>query len=98
MEMVTGTIKHILLAVTILQLQLETSTEATLQVIMSPALAKGRELVSLQEKLDSLLNQKPKVSVVEESTAKSGENLTNDVCMASGKDEKKDRDNRKPSK
>ncbi|CBI40461.3 unnamed protein product, partial [Vitis vinifera] len=52
----------------------------------------ARELVSLQEKLDSLMNQKPEVSVVEESTAKSVENLTNDVCMAGGKDEEKDKE------
>ncbi|KAL6311547.1 hypothetical protein AAG906_005123 [Vitis piasezkii] len=52
----------------------------------------ARELVSLQEKLDSLMNQKPEVSVVDESTAKSVENLTNDVCMAGGKDEEKDKE------
>ena len=52
----------------------------------------ARELVSLQEKLDSLMNQKPEVSVVDESTAKSVENLTSDVCMAGGKDEEKDKE------
>ncbi|KAJ9675495.1 hypothetical protein PVL29_024424 [Vitis rotundifolia] len=40
-----------------------------------------RELVSLQEKLDSPMNQKPEVSV----------NLTNDVCKADREDEEKDK-------
>ncbi|KAJ9707068.1 hypothetical protein PVL29_002178 [Vitis rotundifolia] len=52
----------------------------------------ARELVSLQEKLDSLMNQKPEVSIVEESIAKSAENLTNHVCKVGGKDEEKDKE------
>lgn len=47
----------------------------------------AKELVRLQEELDSLMNRMPEAPVVEESKAQLVENFTNDECLAGGADE-----------